>query len=169
MLYYKKVVGKKERKGIRKSCTRFFFFPKPILSLKFSFPILRRSSGNVIPKQYAIPQISKLVSLTSTSKMTSSSSNSTATKRRDCLYKCSERPVTATSWTDDNPGRRFLGCPNYHVRFIEPIQHMFLLLLFWLFNSYDVLYIVICGIATNFLFPIGMKAVKWTFTENYLQ
>ncbi|KAF7152399.1 hypothetical protein RHSIM_Rhsim01G0020400 [Rhododendron simsii] len=46
--------------------------------------------------------------------MATSSSNSTANSRRKKVCKCGETPVLSTSWTDDNPSRRFFGCRNYY-------------------------------------------------------
>ncbi|XP_050241862.1 uncharacterized protein LOC126690777 [Quercus robur] len=45
----------------------------------------------------------------------SMSSSGSLRKRGPARCFCSERPVVVVSWTSDNPGRRFYGCPNYWV------------------------------------------------------
>uniref|UniRef100_A0A7N2MXM2 Zinc finger GRF-type domain-containing protein n=1 Tax=Quercus lobata TaxID=97700 RepID=A0A7N2MXM2_QUELO len=49
----------------------------------------------------------------------SMSSSGSLRKRGPARCFCSERPVVVVSWTPDNPGRRFYGCPNYWVRLQE--------------------------------------------------
>nr|XP_023905051.1 uncharacterized protein LOC112016802 [Quercus suber]POE44698.1 hypothetical protein CFP56_76970 [Quercus suber] len=45
----------------------------------------------------------------------SMSSSGSLRKRGPTRCFCSEKPVLVVSWTPDNPGRRFYGCPNYWV------------------------------------------------------
>ena len=45
----------------------------------------------------------------------SMSSSGSLRKRGPTRCFCSEKPVLVISWTPDNPGRRFYGCPNYWV------------------------------------------------------
>nr|POF21489.1 hypothetical protein CFP56_51620 [Quercus suber] len=34
---------------------------------------------------------------------------------RMCYYPSPQKPVPVVSWTNNNPGRRFYGCPNYWI------------------------------------------------------
>ncbi|XP_075654660.1 uncharacterized protein LOC142624792 [Castanea sativa] len=45
------------------------------------------------------------------------SSSTSSSLRRKAPFRCycAEKPVFVVSWTLDNPGRRFDGCPNYWV------------------------------------------------------
>ncbi|KAK9989033.1 hypothetical protein SO802_029272 [Lithocarpus litseifolius] len=38
-------------------------------------------------------------------------------RRAPCMCYCPspQKPVLVISWTDNNPGRRFYGCPNYWI------------------------------------------------------
>ncbi|KAG5524235.1 hypothetical protein RHGRI_003809 [Rhododendron griersonianum] len=49
-----------------------------------------------------------LADASSTSIMSTSSSNSSASSRRDWVCKCGEKPVLTPSWTNDNPSKGFL-------------------------------------------------------------
>ena len=45
----------------------------------------------------------------------SSSTSSSLRRRAPFRCYCGEKPVLVVSWTPDNPGKRFYGCPNYWV------------------------------------------------------
>ncbi|KAL0002023.1 hypothetical protein SO802_015804 [Lithocarpus litseifolius] len=45
----------------------------------------------------------------------SSSTNSSLRRRAPFRCYCAKKPVLVVSWTANNPGRRFYGCPNYWV------------------------------------------------------
>ncbi|KAK9988910.1 hypothetical protein SO802_029149 [Lithocarpus litseifolius] len=45
----------------------------------------------------------------------SSSTSSSLRRRAPFRCYCAEKPVLVVSWTPDNPGKRFYGCPNYWV------------------------------------------------------
>nr|XP_023874853.1 uncharacterized protein LOC111987374 [Quercus suber] len=45
------------------------------------------------------------------------SSSGSLRKRGPTQCFCLEKPVLVVSWTPNNPGRRFYGCPNYWVRY----------------------------------------------------
>ncbi|KAK9991135.1 hypothetical protein SO802_026120 [Lithocarpus litseifolius] len=49
----------------------------------------------------------------------SSSASSSLRRRAPFKCYCVEKPVLVISWTTDNPGRRFYGCPNYWCKFFQ--------------------------------------------------
>ncbi|XP_050245945.1 uncharacterized protein LOC126693934 [Quercus robur] len=45
----------------------------------------------------------------------SCSTNSSVRRRAPMTCYCNKKLVLVVTWTEDNPGRRFYGCPNYWV------------------------------------------------------
>ena len=91
--------------------------PHVSLPIKYLQPPLRQTHTNpksLINKNSASPTHQNHIE-----EMESSSSSSTSLKRkasRTCYCPSPSKPVLVVSWTENNPGRRFYGCPNYWVR-----------------------------------------------------
>ncbi|KAK4605092.1 hypothetical protein RGQ29_013251 [Quercus rubra] len=45
----------------------------------------------------------------------SCSISSSVRRKAPMMYYCNKKHVLVVAWTEDNPGRRFYGCPNYWV------------------------------------------------------
>ena len=63
----------------------------------------------------------------------SSSTSSSLRRRAPFRCYCGEKPVLVVSWTPDNPGRRFYGCPNYWV--FQYLSFFLINLFFFLLGS----------------------------------
>ena len=85
----------------------------PCSSTSFSHPLDRHSKN---PKSLIDNNFASLTYQNHIEEMKSSSSSSASLKRkasRKCYCPSLSKPILVVSWTENNPGRRFYGCPNY--------------------------------------------------------
>lgn len=109
-------VNKTKRKTLKMLISKFSCLENPPNNISPKSLLHQMRSPNSIMNLTKNPH-HHLADASLTSVMGGSSSNSTASNRRDWVCKCGKRPMLTTSWTDNNPSRRFFGCRNYYVSF----------------------------------------------------
>ena len=105
--------------------------PHVSLPINYLQPPLRQTHTN--PKSLTDKNSASPTYQNHIEKMESSLSSSTSLKRRasrTCYCPSLGKSVLVVSWTENNPGRRFYGCPNYWIR-SELFQNFFSLVRFF--------------------------------------